>query len=241
LIFGQPSAFGTKPANIHAICFALLWTAITNLLYSSATQPWYPYYGSWILTVILEISLFAVTTALKRPASGVEFPLVALQAARILLLVALLAIFFSWRAFRSREGTDEETAPLLSGHGADGYAATAGHATTTGHADKKADSSKSDADASKDGDDDDNDEDEYYQKKDKGEADIVSRLAEEGTWFAYIKSFMVLAFMTECLRFPADPFFRFLCPSSCLTGVAPCSSVWRALVSASWRAASSTS
>lgn len=76
---------------------------------------WYPYHGSWLLALILEIGLFSLSLAICRPSNPFDYTVLIIQISRLLalnLLGAYICATFSKTALEDHTPGDE-SAPLL--------------------------------------------------------------------------------------------------------------------------------
>lgn len=97
----------------------LVWGIIELSLLDSANVVWYPYYGSWFISLVTEICLLAVPSVYDTPGSTFQKAKFGIEAVRITLLVLLPSVFWGFQRIDNRKetGNDEESAGLLAGNG----------------------------------------------------------------------------------------------------------------------------
>lgn len=108
------TSLATTDANLCALWSIVLWSSLLGLLLCSENHAWYPYYGSWILALVLELIVFSLYLAVYEPSQVLQILQLSNHALRIFLIFILLAVLWGSRdRGRSKLGADEETAPLL--------------------------------------------------------------------------------------------------------------------------------
>lgn len=151
---------------------------------------WYPYYGTWFLTLAIEIALavfyglLAPNRTFDRVFDSLQF---SMEALRICLLVALPAIFFIIR--NSGDEYDDSQAErqsllrkkLAPKPGSDVSTEGNGYGATGSGSETAEDDNASDAGS----------ECSWEVQKRKARERLVKRLEDDGDWWTYAKSFVV--------------------------------------------------
>ena len=139
---------------------------------------WYPYYGSWFISLASEIVLISLGVAQESFSTTFSYARLALRICRILFLVLLQVIFWSFKLSKP-DTIDEESAPLLV-HKQD----CAGDANPIGVSSGYGSISL----PSPDDEDPDEDPDEQKQREER-KLKTEKRLRENGNWFTYSSLF----------------------------------------------------
>ncbi|KAK6062524.1 heavy metal tolerance protein [Seiridium cupressi] len=158
---------------------------------------WYPYIGSWSIAAVLEptIAVLSILDQRRRlhiaGAPNPELFLaidVAIVAVRYLLLLAVILLYFLGRqkTGTGKNGSDEETSPLLPKPG-----------MTPGNADETSDSGYGSANNSEDNTNATNSPTDPESPWERGQRlareQVDKRLQSEGSWIAYAKGFLIFA------------------------------------------------
>ncbi|KAL8716259.1 MAG: hypothetical protein Q9220_000164 [cf. Caloplaca sp. 1 TL-2023] len=173
----------TAAANINAISSILVWSTLTILFYKSENPIWYPYIGSIVITLFLEIttcSLFMSRHALHKATVSA---LLTVQICRCIALSAPLAIHASAHVSILSTGTDEESASLLVPDNASSGGKQAGEYGSVS-VNKHSDRISTTTEASESEDDEDKEEKEKRQL-------IEDRLQKDGNWLTYLRGFAI--------------------------------------------------
>ncbi|MCJ1473824.1 hypothetical protein MMC13_002476 [Lambiella insularis] len=199
IILSQLSAadnpLATTDSNIYVLASLLVWFVLTATLLTSESYLWYPYCGSWLITLFSEILVVSLNLSHFHPSSRHQYAQIALGALRMILLVCLPALtLFYLRPKNSEPHNDEESVSLLkhaqeispeSQKSAGSYGSTA-TCVTTGTISTTAEGA-----------------DRLAQEEDKkdreGRQRVQKRLKETGNWWAYAKSYSL--------------FFRYIWPT----------------------------
>ncbi|KAL8766770.1 MAG: hypothetical protein Q9194_006173 [Teloschistes cf. exilis] len=173
-------------ANINALSNSILWSTLTLLLYRTKRPAWYPYIGSWLITLVLELTTFALFTNQHAVFEPRDYALIGIQASRFAAFTLLLATHTTTRIRSEWLSHDEESTSLLEHQNP----STKNLGSITG--------SKSDygslktiaEDASADGEESDLDDpsDEAFKKAKKS---FNERLRKDGNWFTYLQGFAI--------------------------------------------------
>lgn len=161
----------------------MLWYLVSIVFQSTKRPVRYPYLGACLLTLGLEIAIFALFAS-HALSKAVEYVFLAFQTSRFLALLLVLTFHASARIASNWAGTDEESASLLGPqtlptahqHGAAKPAGKYGSVAV-------ADTSHSDSTDSTDSDDSD------AQEVKKQKKLLRNRLQENGNWFTYLRGF----------------------------------------------------
>ncbi|KAL8661793.1 MAG: hypothetical protein Q9202_005290 [Teloschistes flavicans] len=173
-------------ANINALSNSILWSTLTLLLYRTKRPAWYPYIGSWLITLVLELTTFALFTTQHAVSEAKDYALVAVQASRFAAFTVLLATHATTRIRSEWLSQDEESTSLL--HHQDPSAKLS--SSTTGSKgdygslkiiaeDASSDEEESDSDGPSD------------QALKKGKKTLNDRLRKDGDWFTYLRGFAI--------------------------------------------------
>ncbi|KAA6415967.1 MAG: hypothetical protein FRX48_00686 [Lasallia pustulata] len=101
--------------NIYLLSSVLVWLILSVTLLDSPYPVWYPFYGSWIIALAVEVTLITVTLSYNDDVRGSERVHLTLKALRISLLALVLGLLFGWRKpVVGRDKHDEESTPLLA-------------------------------------------------------------------------------------------------------------------------------
>lgn len=181
-IFADSGSYAAQDYNVYVLASSLAWTVMTASTLQSENHKWYPYWGSWILTLAAEVTISVLSLLLDRPASLFEWMQVVLQSVRIVGFASLILAYLGLTR-REESFSDEETAPLLprSEASAETMApASASKSYSTGDFDEAEIDSAADADVAK------------RDKEVKEQlAKLQTRVQEEGNWFNYIRGYSV--------------------------------------------------
>ncbi|KAI1866116.1 uncharacterized protein JN550_007805 [Neoarthrinium moseri] len=155
---------------------------------------WYPFYGSWLIGVVLE-PVLAVLSILQRCrgrrievseiANSTVFLWidVAIFITRYLILLAVILVFFLWREKNELEGADDETSPLLP---KPDQTAANGNGTDSGYGTRENSANNTDATNSP------SDPESPWERRQRlAREQMEKRLKSEGSWIAYAKGFLI--------------------------------------------------
>ena len=173
------SSVATHHENIYTLSEALVWLVMFAACWGNESHQWYPYYGTWALTLICDLAIIGLSGPAYLSNDPLRWAQVALHSLRILLTVLLLPVYFFMKSYK--EQRDEEASPLLQPE--DGVskgqpAAKTGYGSTV--SDESALAAENEDGATKE-------ERELKEKMDR----LKERLKKEGNWFTYIKGFSV--------------------------------------------------
>lgn len=172
-LLNHPGPLASTASNIYAQSHCLIYLILPILLWATNKHQWYPHYGAWIVTLILDIVTSGLLMDDYWPANSVEWYQVALHGVRIVTLCFLLSLFFI--TGNSKFTKDEEQTPLLKEVDTPGkssrYGGTDAEETTAKRRDEALDKA----------------EKELREKVQK----LEERLKENGDWFTYIKNFAI--------------------------------------------------
>lgn len=164
--------------------------AIEAIALSDAKFPvWYPYYGTWLLGGVAEISLAILSKVVRGPPNtSYQIIAVIIQVLRICLFLSLPTLYFGLRNDRKKyDDGDAERQSLLSkklaanaSSSEESMAAAKGYGTTTDSGSESVSETES--------------EDSWVAKQRKTQDKIAQRLKQDGNWFTYAKGFLVSKF-----------------------------------------------
>jgi hypothetical protein len=129
---------------------------------------WYPYYGSWLLALILEIVLFSLSSTICRPLNHFGYTLLGIQISRLLAFILLAAL-------HGGTPVSEEHTPLLINIGQLNGHVGLSNATYGSTAVEKSSSDGADLEF----------EAEDRKKEEEQLQDIEKRLTANENWFTY--------------------------------------------------------
>jgi hypothetical protein len=135
---------------------------------------WYPYYGSWLLALILEIVLFSLSLTICRPLNHFGYTLLGIQISRLLAFILLAAL-------HGGTPVSEEHTPLLINTGQPNGHVGLSNATYGSTAVEKSSSDGADLEF----------EAEDRKKEEERLKDIEKRLTANGNWFTYACEFSI--------------------------------------------------
>ena len=149
----------------------LVW-AVLLVCFDSKSSVWYPYCGTWLITLVAEVILFALT--LNQGFTPRTFACLHLvvQACRVIALVLLPTVLFL--RYSERLAVDEESAPLL------GQRKDLAADVQISNGDSKYGSMSASSDEIEVEDDDGSDSDSEATKAKK---ELEDRLLANGNWF----------------------------------------------------------
>lgn len=173
---------------MNAISSLLLWFVLTAVLLRTKRPVWYPYLGSWLITLACEITILGLFTSRHAIKTAVPIILVIIEACRILALLLLLATHTTSQLPTQRSRSDEESASLLKHK----TARTSGRDTTTQPANGYGSVTVADGThaASTDTEDSESESPADEESKKRRQA-LAERLKKDGNWFTYFKGFSV--------------------------------------------------
>ncbi|KAI9815309.1 MAG: hypothetical protein M1827_002789 [Pycnora praestabilis] len=165
--------------NTYVLSSILAWV-IQLLALSGSTSPvWYPYYGSWFITLIVEIILLALTSSFRQPRDSALYTKLGMQAARISILLLLPATRFSLRDTQiQRDNLDEENQALLGNSSIKNQSDPNYGTNTDGKANDTPNEFLEDS------------EDEEVTSR-KAREKLNKRLERDGNWWTYGKGFLI--------------------------------------------------
>ena len=149
-------------------------------LRGSEKHSWYPYYGTWILTLVFDLVIVGLSWNTYVPEDPLRWAQVAMHLLRVVLTAVLLLMYFTLKT--PWKDHDEEGSPLLQTE-----------VVTTPKKQQQANnnygSTVSDESVVTTSQEDEADEEE--KKLQEKMNSLRERLKQKGNWFAYVKSFSV--------------------------------------------------
>jgi hypothetical protein len=185
--------FAEQDTIIGLMSCALAFGVVFAGLSEAANPVWYPYIGSFVIALILEpvvgaVSLMARSTG---PLKFIELFDISALAVRYLAVVLAVVFYLEGNHYtRKEKGTDSERQSLLkaNGHAShDSDSDDQGNGTQQNGYGSTSDGS-SDSNQSSDTDDDENP---YERRQRQASEQMEKRLKEKGNWVTYAKSFRV--------------------------------------------------
>lgn len=153
---------------------------------------WYPYYGSWLITLVVEIVILTMSAVYHRPTIRFDFVRLGVESFRICLLVSLLLLLFGGRCIGSRNNqADEENQPLLTSPHIQDSSEDSG--TTPRGAQYGSTSTNGSGAGGTDWDAKDKERERRARKR------VEDRLRDNGNWWTYAKGFSVNSLSTNSL------------------------------------------
>jgi hypothetical protein len=164
----------------------LVWGILVLGLLDSKFPVWFPYYGSWLIALAAEIALATLPNSFRSPRPQFGYVQLTVQVSRVCLLLLLVIIFFGTRKEGNRRdsGSDEESQALLAnGHivepgkpqNGNSYgsvpSSVGANTPVTGESDESGDESD--------------------KERKKRMKKLQERLANDGNWWTYARSFSV--------------------------------------------------
>ncbi|CAK7211905.1 hypothetical protein SBRCBS47491_001282 [Sporothrix bragantina] len=210
---------GQQDVMIGLLSCILVFGLQVSMLSDEKEVAWYPFIGSYVLSLGFEPVLEIVSLIARTPGrfSGTEITQVVIVAARYVAIAFIVATYFFWRKPDAPEpATDAEQQPLIPKN-SDGTPAQSseeegsqtstayGSTTTTATSSTANSTTGNDSESSSDTNKDDDDKDKDDKKKDdensnelpwerrerKRREEMEKRLKENGNWFEYAKRFLI--------------------------------------------------
>ena len=173
------TSFTTHHENIYVLSELLLWLLMFLSLWGSQNHKWYPYCGTWVLTIVFDLAIVALSSQAGPPKAPVEWTQIALHSVRVLLTLLLLMLCLGLRS--SGFTRDEEASPLLKAN--NGRASdAASEPTRYGSVDSDASGVAAEAE-----DEVIAEEKKFQERMDR----LKERVKEKGNYLTYIKGFSV--------------------------------------------------
>lgn len=161
-----------------------------NSLSSTPSPVWYPFYGAWLIAIVMEPLLFAIDISATHPQQSsptLVFVGIAFTGIRYIVLVSLVFTYFFLHGTVNEIATDEERSLLLPkpDRSSDGdCSADSGYGTNT-------EATNTDANNTETVNSPSDPESPWERQERIAREQMEKRLKSEGSWFAYIKGFMV--------------------------------------------------
>ncbi|KAL8959364.1 MAG: hypothetical protein Q9193_003764 [Seirophora villosa] len=169
-------------ANVNAISSALLWSVLIIVLRRTKRPIWFPYSGSWLITLAYEAALFSLFTSQHAVTTPIQIVLYATWAGRSVALLALLAMLTTNVLKIRRSRIDEEAASLLKPKLPPGSGQNQSYGSIAANDDAHALSSDSE----------DSEPETEANKKSKEKKKLVNeRLKKDGDWLTYLRGFSI--------------------------------------------------
>ena len=157
-----------------------MWFVLVIVLLSSENPDWWPFYGSWILGLAVEINSLGLSISYHRPSNPLDIAQAGFKVGRTVLIVSLLALYFVKSRSRNwKSRYDEEAAPLLA------------HTRTDSHGIIIADNEIANDNLSIPIELDEEDKEMSEEEEEATMQKIRDKIQEKGSWFTYIREFLV--------------------------------------------------
>ncbi|KAL9610440.1 MAG: hypothetical protein Q9167_004865 [Letrouitia subvulpina] len=185
--------FSTHPqvasvaSNVHSISSVLLWFILFASLAKARNVIWYPFYGSWLLTIIFETALLGLSISRRSTSNRYTEALIASQSLRLAALLFIL--LSSWSPIHKvkHSKSDEESASLLRHDTLQPSAENVGSTLANGYG-----SMVMGSEADSTAEEDSSDAEDTARKEQKERSKILrKRLKEDGNWLNYIRGFFI--------------------------------------------------
>ncbi|TAQ86264.1 hypothetical protein B7494_g5424 [Chlorociboria aeruginascens] len=187
----EPNWSAGQDRVFYLIASALVYGTQALALTDAKFPVWYPYYGTWFIGILAELTLHIIPTVFRPPRSPLDFVFIVIQMLRIVNLIVIPTLFFGFRNDPKKyDNADAERQSLLSKTLAPhpgseestlnggGYGATA-DSTAQDSDDTEAVSSETEY------------EDSWLEEERKAQELINKRLKQDGNWWTYAKGFTI--------------------------------------------------
>lgn len=183
----------TFSKQVYSLASVIVWFILIASLLDSAYPVWYPYYGSWLVALVVEIVLITLSVVDSMPTTTIDSVDLGLAAARVGLLISLLLFLFGRRitAGRYNQG-DEENQPLLAPSHVQGSSEDSG--VTQGSTQYGSISTDGSGAGKPDW------ETRAKERERKARQRVEDRLRDDGNWWTYAKGFSVRHLPTDSVE-----------------------------------------
>lgn len=184
---------GTWPAQdtiIGLLSCVLVFGIQQNSLAATACPVWYPFYGSWLIAMVMEPTVFVLEILASRDQEDIQASstiFVAIAVVRYVILLAIVLMFFLLHGNPAEVATDEERTLLLPkpDRNSEGESsADSGYGTNT-------ETSNTETTNTETANSPTGPESPWERQDRLAREQMEKRLKSEGSWFAYVKGFMV--------------------------------------------------
>jgi hypothetical protein len=178
--------------KVYLISSILAFMVETVALSDTQFPVWYPYYGTWFIGLVVELTLLILPNVF-RPVTNSPFDylFIAIQVLRIVNLVLLPGTYFFLRNDNEGYDTDDTERQSLLPKKSDSKTPNSETSTVNGNG------YGTTGEASAEDEEDDSDtasvasEDSYLEEQRKNREAIAKRLQQDGSWWTYAKGFSV--------------------------------------------------
>jgi len=174
--------------QFYLMASALVFGVEALALIETKYPVWYPYYGTWLIAIVVELALLILPNVFRYPESLYDFVFVTIRALRASAFIALSSLYFGLRNDKKQyDNSDAERQSLLSktpkvSSSEDTVSGSNGYGTTTA-IDTQTSDAADESDAGS--------EDSWLEEQRKVKELISKRLNQDGNWFTYAKGFSV--------------------------------------------------
>ena len=182
----------TQDTTIGLLSCILVFGIEQNSLRNPSARVWYPYFGSWVIALIFELTISALGIASSRhwATHSALSPFMVVDAAivliRCIVVIALIATYLAWRDVAPHTDDDEECRPLISKQrssegerSADSGYGTSTETTNTETTNTETANSPSEPESP------------WERQERTAREQMEKRLKTEGSWIAYAKPFLI--------------------------------------------------
>jgi len=183
-------AWPAQDTIIGLLSCVLVFGIQQNSLAATACPVWYPFYGSWLIAMVMEPTVFVLEILARRnqehsqASSSIS---VAIAVVRYVVLLAIVLTFFLLHGNATEVATDAERTLLLPkpDRNSEGESsADSGYGTNTETSSTEATNTETSNSPSG--------PESPWERQDRlAREQMEKRLKSEGSWFAYVKGFMV--------------------------------------------------
>ncbi|KAL8658236.1 MAG: hypothetical protein Q9226_001146 [Calogaya cf. arnoldii] len=176
--------------QINAASSALLWFLVNIVLQSTRRPIWYPYLGTYIITLAFEAAIFSLFASHLSKARAVGSVFIVCHVCRFAVLLFLLAVHQKARFDHRCSRSDEESAASLLKNQLRSAQVENGSTRPTGNYGSVVVTDAAHPESSETEDSNGDDDDELYnQANKKGRQSMNQRLRKDGNWFTYLRGF----------------------------------------------------
>ncbi|KAG9233515.1 hypothetical protein BJ875DRAFT_505324 [Amylocarpus encephaloides] len=171
--------------SVYLLTSAIIFGAQALVLTDAKFPVWYPYLGTWLIGIAVEMTLVVLQASYESPSSAADYTTVSIQVARVAIFASLVFVYYGLRNDEKEyDNPDAEQQSLLRKRLAPKPSSLAGSSKGYGST-TRTKSSDSDSASSATA------EDSWLAKQKKSEEMVQKRLQQDGNWFTYAKGFAI--------------------------------------------------